>query len=672
MTNNFIKLVGLLLILANPLLTKAQIDTEGVDFNNDHIGSTVDMLPIPVNNMGTISFYGDVDYFKINIEEPCVLIIDVTGTSSPMKSRVEVKNEQGVSKGNRVADLVGSNTNMEILIDTAGFYYIRIENYEMVSSETPLPYFLSISMDSDDDFEFNQTVAIMSGATPVILSTNENLPTILQGKIRGYYRTDPWTSDYVTLAPDEDVYKITTNNMQGVIVMNLENVPANLQFQIDVVNGNPLAEGNEQISEGSRSADSNGDSLYFELLTQYSGDYYIRIKNINGNYNGEGNTSSQPYMLKLWLDTLGNEFDNTPNTASTINLNDAVLGKIRGHYRTDYGFASGSSFIELSSDMDVYKPDSCGTFQYARIFNAPPNLRLKLTAYATDGTTEMGSKTAVGNGDTLRLNANEVNGIPFFFKVEAVNTGGNPYYNNTSPHTYTLYLGYSPYADITSTFGAVCQGEPVNFTASSNVVNNWQWDFGTNAFPSNSNEQNPSGVVFNASGNQWVVLTSNTCSADSLLIEVHPSLPTPTISLMGLVLTSSSSEGNQWYFNGEPINGATNQTYTATENGMYSVCVASDEACNAPCSQNVTINTIGIEESLDVDFSIYPNPSSDLFTIETSERGQQDYYVYDATGKLVSIGMNSASRFTIDLSHLPDGTYLFRMGDTTKVLSKMK
>src|SRR5690606_2831305 len=41
----------------------------------------------------------------------------------------------------------------------------------------------------------------------------------------------------------------------------------------------------------------------------------------------------------------------------------------------------------------------------------------------------------------------------------------------------------------------------------------------------------------------------------------------PTVSRTGNTLTSSSATGNQWFFNGSPIAGATSQNHVATQSG---------------------------------------------------------------------------------------------------------
>jgi len=58
-------------------------------------------------------------------------------------------------------------------------------------------------------------------------------------------------------------------------------------------------------------------------------------------------------------------------------------------------------------------------------------------------------------------------------------------------------------------------------------------------------------------------------------------------------LTSSSAAGNQWYKDGSPISGETNQTYSATASGAYTVIVTASGCSSAASSgTTVTVNPI--------------------------------------------------------------------------------
>src|SRR5581483_5187471 len=78
-------------------------------------------------------------------------------------------------------------------------------------------------------------------------------------------------------------------------------------------------------------------------------------------------------------------------------------------------------------------------------------------------------------------------------------------------------------------------------------------------------------------------------------------LATPTITIGEpgtlcpggtVTLTSSSESGNQWYFNNNPISGATHHTYDADAAGDYSVTVTASGCSSAPSAPlSVTANT---------------------------------------------------------------------------------
>jgi hypothetical protein len=90
--------------------------------------------------------------------------------------------------------------------------------------------------------------------------------------------------------------------------------------------------------------------------------------------------------------------------------------------------------------------------------------------------------------------------------------------------------------------------------------------------------------------------------------------------------------------NGVAIVGATSQTYTATQNGNYTV-VVSNNGCTSPASSNSIVSTVGIDEAVNngTSFVIYPNPNNGKFTVvfSTSEVMHYTITLHNAIGQVI-------------------------------------
>jgi hypothetical protein len=104
-----------------------------------------------------------------------------------------------------------------------------------------------------------------------------------------------------------------------------------------------------------------------------------------------------------------------------------------------------------------------------------------------------------------------------------------------------------------------------------------------------------------ASGTYFVGVTSiNGCTTSGSIAVTMRTNPVANISVGGptticagssLLLTSSSTSGNQWYLDGGPINNATGQTYSATLQGSYTVVVTNGGCTSAPSTPVAVIVT---------------------------------------------------------------------------------
>jgi hypothetical protein len=116
-----------------------------------------------------------------------------------------------------------------------------------------------------------------------------------------------------------------------------------------------------------------------------------------------------------------------------------------------------------------------------------------------------------------------------------------------------------------------CQGGSVVLTSSTG--NSYLW----------SNGAATQSIAVSNSGSYTVQVANGCQSAVSAptTVTVNPLPSVPTITQSGNTLSSSAANGNQWYFNGTAIAGATAATYTYATGGIFSVTVTNASGCSS-------------------------------------------------------------------------------------------
>jgi PKD repeat protein len=224
-----------------------------------------------------------------------------------------------------------------------------------------------------------------------------------------------------------------------------------------------------------------------------------------------------------------------------------------------------------------------------------------------------------------------------------------------------------PQLAISASDSSVCEKFCIDFTdSSSNNPTSWQWIF-DGANPSTSTDQNPIGICYDNPGSYDVTLiTTNSNGSDTLTladyITVYNTPPFPTITQNGNTLTSSPADSYQWQLNSVDVAGATNQTYEATQSGIYSVIISDSNGC----TNSTTIDVVftGIEDFFtDAGLSIYPNPSNGNSIVEcmNEKDGELQMEIFNAIGQLIfsSTEMISNQHFRKELylNDQPSGIY---------------
>lgn len=228
----------------------------------------------------------------------------------------------------------------------------------------------------------------------------------------------------------------------------------------------------------------------------------------------------------------------------------------------------------------------------------------------------------------------------------------------SSPYTTTVYVINTPTSVSTST--GTCAGQNKNLVVTSNA-SNIIWQGGANTF---SASFGPTITTVYS----YTVYSGACQSTGTATMTVGAAPPAPTFSQLGNILTSSSSVNYQWYLNGSPIPGETNQTIDVSiyGPGFYSVWVDNGSGCQS--SSSVTYITPTNINQLTV-FSgaeISPNPANEVLNITFKAMPDKDIslIVINSLGqtvKTIKIKSGTTDKISIDLDGLANGLYVLNL-----------
>jgi hypothetical protein len=133
----------------------------------------------------------------------------------------------------------------------------------------------------------------------------------------------------------------------------------------------------------------------------------------------------------------------------------------------------------------------------------------------------------------------------------------------------------------------------------------------------------------------------------------------PTITVNGNTLSTGTYLSYQWFLNSSAIQGATNNTYTPTQPGNYSVVVNMECGCSNVASEQFFV--VGNNEpGSPVYFDFLPNPATDHITIQHGDRAISSIEIHDQLGRLIisqQIGQDHRGDHSLDISALQSGLF---------------
>ncbi|MEL0295636.1 MAG: HYR domain-containing protein [Cryomorphaceae bacterium] len=159
----------------------------------------------------------------------------------------------------------------------------------------------------------------------------------------------------------------------------------------------------------------------------------------------------------------------------------------------------------------------------------------------------------------------------------------------------------------------------------------------------------------------------------AMSVSVGPATPVVIRVTSTHLSTHQPYTSYQWFFNGNPIAGATSQTYQATVGGMYKVKVWNDGGCEN-ISAPYFVGAVSTPEYTIHDLEIFPNPTTTDLVIDRKGYAMElDVELYSLTGKqLMENHYEGSEPIRLDMRDYPAGVYLLKLRTTEGVVRNQR
>lgn len=121
-----------------------------------------------------------------------------------------------------------------------------------------------------------------------------------------------------------------------------------------------------------------------------------------------------------------------------------------------------------------------------------------------------------------------------------------------------------------------------------------------------------------------------------VVIEIYFPNPTiPVITFENGVLSANGNGTFQWYLNGQPINGAHQNTLVPLQNGTYTVTLMDEYQCETTSAPFILNNLSILNVLNDLYLKVYPNPVQSYLVLENLTLEQQFIRLINIYGQLI-------------------------------------
>jgi hypothetical protein len=316
---------------------------------------------------------------------------------------------------------------------------------------------------------------------------------------------------------------------------------------------------------------------------------------------------------------------------------------------------AGTSTVVLTANDGNGNTSTC-SFTVTRIDNTAPNLTCPGNLVLSTGILDCEIPVSwippagIDNCGIGTLTSNHTPGDSFTIGTSIVNYTASDLSGNTSSCSFAITINGIPLSNtINTSTPSACEGDTVTLTTLTGM-SQYIWSTGLAA---------PSAMV-TTSGWYWVDLTApNGCEGrDSILISFLAA-PLPTISQIGNQVCTDPFVSYQWFLNGLPIPGETNQCTPIGSNGDYSVQVTAANGCIAIAGPLLLTN---VADANPFEWLVYPVPAQDHLFVELKHplANACTLTLYDLCGRSIRIWQFPQMDFRseLHLDNVSKGTYL--------------
>jgi len=217
---------------------------------------------------------------------------------------------------------------------------------------------------------------------------------------------------------------------------------------------------------------------------------------------------------------------------------------------------------------------------------------------------------------------------------------------------------------------SICKNDKVQFSASTNISNKYQWFKDGSAIPGGNSS---SYIAFGAGA--YYVNVRNSCGNISSKVDtVSVFAVDSSVSVSGGTLTANAASATyQWIdcSTMQKIPGATAQTFSPSQSGSFAVIVTQN-SCSDTSTCYAIISAAIHENIFASSISLYPNPSSNQLTIDLGSIKQKVGVTFtDITGKVTySTIVSDSQKIEVSTQEFKAGIYFVQIQSDDFTITK--